>query len=396
VISPEQQQAYHEQSQFNIIHVDYGLDLPGRDKYADAAQKLDEWVADGVLIQDEKPAIYVTEHEFSDMQGRKRLRRGFIALLKVEPFSSGAVLPHEKTFKKHKKDRLDLLRATGAQMNPVFTFFSDPDGKAADILAAAATGAPDSAFDFVDGAHNRMWRLTDPDTIRALQKTIKKQPVFIADGHHRYETMLNFRRETRKNLGGKLPKDHPARWGLVYFCTAEDPGLEVTSPHRVLKNLPDFDPQKMLKKLDKFFSIQKTADNCALEDTSNPDAPHGFAMQIGPELYCLTLRKGVLNKAMPEISRALRELHVTVCSELIVRPLIGDSGKILDHVSYIVDPSEAAAAVQSGACQAAVFLPPFNMNHLMDAVETGQVLPHKSTYFYPKLVTGLAIYRYSV
>jgi len=393
VISPEQQQAYHDRDPHNIIHVDYGLDIPGENKYERAAGIMKQWVADGVVVQDPAPAIYVTEHEFLDQDGKRRVRRGFMALLRVEPFSGGNVLPHEKTFKKHKKDRLELLRASGTQMNPVFTIFPDPDGKACEVLARAAGAEPDMAFDFVDGAVNRMWRLTDESEIKMLQKVLKKQPVFIADGHHRYETMLNFRKEIKKGNGGSLPKEHPAAWGLVYFCAADEPGLEVTSPHRLLRDIPDFDEQKVLSSLDQYFTIEKTDHNCAMDTVGHGQ---GFALQIGGQYYCLTLRPGVLDSALADVPPVMRALHVTICRNLIIRPLIGDKGKLLDHIAYVVDSGEVSKTVESGGGQMAVYLPPFDMKQFMNAVETGEVLPHKSTYFYPKLVTGLVIYRYSV
>lgn len=397
MISPAQQQAYHDRHPYNIIRVDYGLDVPGEDKYTRAASTLDEWIRKKILIHDKKPGIYVTEHEFLDHDGNRRVRRGFTALLRLEKFSSGKVLPHEQTFRKHKKDRLQLLRATGAHINPVFAIFSDPGAAARNALNEVITMTkPDSAFHFEDGATNRLWRVYDKNAIKALQQAVENQHVYIADGHHRYETSLNFRREIRKRLGA-LPQDHPARFTLVYFCAAEDSGLEVTTPHRLLKNLPDFNKNEVIKRLNKFFTVESSDRICALDKVHDTPAGPRFSVQIGTEFLCLTRKKSAAaDKILSEFHQNLQNLPVTVCSQLIVGQFVKDEDKLLKHISYETDPVAVAHRVESGECDMAVYMPPFDMKQLTDAIEARQILPHKSTYFYPKLVTGIAIYRINV
>ena len=396
VISREHQQLYYDLHPNNVIRVDYGLVQPKKDKYEEAAKILDNWIDQRILIQDKKPGIYVMEHEFLDHEGRRRVRRGFVCLLRIEKFGSGKVLPHEKTFSKHKKDRLMLLRATGVHCNPIFTFFPDPEGRAQELLAAAVQETPRANFHFEDGATNRMWAVHKKKFIAALQDAVAESPVFIADGHHRYETSLNFRREMQKKLG-KLPKDHPARYTLVYCCASEDPGLEVTSPHRLLKDIPGFSEKAVLKRLSKFFNIESTDRNCAIEDVHDQENIHRFALQTGTKFHCLTLKNSpAVKKEMAGITPELAELDVTICRHLIIRTMLKDSGKLLNHIAYDVDPVSVSKKVESGEYQVAVYLPPFNMEQLMNAVEAKEVLPHKSTYFYPKLVTGLAIYRINV
>lgn len=397
VISPVQQQAYHDRHPSNIIRIDYGLDVAGEDKYARAASTLNAWIRKKILVRDKKPGIYVTEHEFLDLEGRRRVRRGFTALLRLEKFSSGIVLPHEQTFRKHKKDRLMQLRATGAHLNPVFAFFPDPDGAARTALDhAIAAAGPDNDFHFEDGATNRLWRVHDKNIIAALQQAVRDRHIYIADGHHRYETSLNFRREIRKRLGS-LSDDHPARFTLVYFCAAEDPGLAVTTPHRLLKNLPNFDKNAVLKRLSKFFVVDASERICALDNVHDTPAGPRFSVQIGTTFYCLTRKNSaVADKILSEIHKELRNLPVTVCNHLIVEKFVKDEAKLLKHISYETDPVAVAHRVESGECDMAVYMPPFDMKQLTDAVEARQVFPHKSTYFYPKLVTGLAIHRINV
>ena len=393
IMPPEVQKQYFDRDENNVIRVDYRPELPGEDsKYEGAAKTLDGWIREQILVQDEAPAIYVTEQEFLNLDGVRKVRRGFNALLRVEEFGKGIVFPHEKTFPKHKQDRLMLVKTAHVEANPVFMFFPDAGLAVLQLLEKATAGAPDVTFDFDDGSTNRMWMLREPGMVARLQKLMAERPIYIADGHHRYDTALNFRNETEARLGS-LPADHPARFALVYFTPMQDPGIELISPQRDLKNIPDFEIGKALAVLGEHFNVDNSDKDSVLAAIRDMSKPHVFGLQAGNVYYRLTLKEGAMAAMPSDLSQVCKELDTNICTHLIVMRLVGDPEKLLERIEYETDTLKACEKAASGAAQATVYVQPSTMAQIIDVVSKKEVMPQKSTYFYPKLITGLVIYR---
>jgi uncharacterized protein (DUF1015 family) len=398
VMSQEQRDMYYDRSEHNIIRVDLPKDTKSGDKYRAAAVLLDEWERSELLVTESKPALYVTEEHFIDGDGYRRVRRGFIAILKVEDFSEGTVFPHEKTFKKHKEDRNRLFNETHAQFNPVFSFYSDPENKIAPVLKTVVDRSlPDVNFKFDDGVTRTMWTLTNPVSIDKIVSAMKPLQVFIADGHHRYETMLEYSRKLDRELGN-TGKDMPYQYVLMYLVNIKDEGLSILATHRMFKNLPGFSEEGALEKLNANFTVEKVERNIAMERLREQPAEPVMAAQIGKDYYWLAARPEVLqsNKELQKLHETVRNLNVTVCSQLVYKSLIGDVDNVLDYIGYEIDRDKVDSQVESGQYEMAIYLGPTTIESIEQVARAREVMPQKSTYFYPKLLTGLAIYRFSI
>ncbi|MEW6202728.1 MAG: DUF1015 domain-containing protein, partial [bacterium] len=240
VISPEARKRYCSSSAHNIVWIDYREDKPGEDKYEIAAALMDKWTDDQILARDTAPAIYLLEQEFVNHSGELKRRKGFIALLRLENFKDGAVFPHEKTFPRQSQDRLNLLRATCAHFNPVLALYSERNGEARQVLdAVAANSKPAIEITDEDGVVHRLWRIMSADHIEHLRAIIKDRNIFIADGHHRYETALAFAQGLRSQCG-EFHGDEAFNYIMMCFVRMEDPGLEILAAHRLLNDIPNF------------------------------------------------------------------------------------------------------------------------------------------------------------
>ncbi len=398
VISPEKQRELFDANPNSIIRVDYRPDDAGADKYADAAKVFNEFVAAGILAQDASEAIYVTEDIFTDWEGVQRSRLGFICMLRVEELGKGTVYPHEKTFPKHKEDRRRLMRATGAQFNPIFCVYSDQDGTVSSILKGIATStAAESIVNIGDGAVHTLRPVTDQTLIEKIQNALAPKPVFIADGHHRYETSLKISREIDSETGIDPSADNLHHYCLMYLVGMEDEGLVVMSTHRMLRNIPDFTPKWAVDQLSENFDMQPVSKTQAFDYLSESFGKRTMIMQTSDGFTILNPRESALetNERITSHHESLRYLNVTICQELAVKALIGDADNILDHVAYEVDHNKASSELESGKCQAVLYLGPVPVDEMTAVANAMQVMPHKSTYFYPKLLTGLVIHRFS-
>lgn len=397
VISPGQYEDFYNRNEYNIIRIDIPRETGEDDKYRKAAELLEDWERKGILVVESKPAVYVTEDYYLDWEGYRRIRRGFIAILKVEDFDKGSIFPHEKTFRQHKEDRFRLQDATHAQFNPVFSFYSDADGKIAPILKSVVDRSlPDWNFRFDDGATRTMWTLTDQAAISKIVDAMKSREIFIADGHHRYETALEYSRMMDEKPGGSK-KDMPHQYVMMYFVNVEDEGLSILAAHRMFRNLPGFSEKLALEKLGDNFRIEKVNRSQAMDKlNAHAEAP-AMVAQIGTKFFWLEAKREKLetNEDLRKLHESLRYLNVSACSHLIYKPLIGDADDILEHISFEIDPVKVNEGVESGQYDMAIYLAPVTIEQLEKAARARQVMPQKSTYFYPKLLTGLAIYRFS-
>jgi uncharacterized protein (DUF1015 family) len=378
------------------------IELPrgaGDARYDEAARLLGAWKSEGILRADAKPAFYVYEQQFTLPQapGRIYTRRGFFAAVRLEPFERRVVLPHEKTLAGPKEDRLKLMRATRTQISPIFGLYRDADGSAREIIDAAAALVPALDATTSDRVRHRLWRLGDPAAIAKLAALLADKQILIADGHHRYETLLGLGPELRAldyAAGGAA-----ADFAMMFLARAEDPGLLVLPTHRLVRNLPEFDFGALRAAASPAFDIvdgdEATAP--AIEERLGREGTAGvvFAVRVPGREHTtwFTLKSIVDLSALGP--PALRQLDVTVLHGVILAPILGIDAAAMESQSYLGythDTAEAMARVAAGEAQAAFFMNATKVEEVLAACEAGFVLPQKSTYFQPKLATGLVMY----
>jgi uncharacterized protein (DUF1015 family) len=377
-ISPEQQELLYGLSPANIVRISYPRD-GGNDKYTAARDTLTRWLADGVWEPDEHPAIY-PYHQTYRVDGREVTRVGLVALGQVTDYARGEVLPHERTHAGPKEDRLRLLEATGADTGLLFMLVSDPRG---DLLALSTpAAAPLVEARDLKGERHRLWRVDDADAIAAAQRVLATARLIIADGHHRYETAVEYARR------------HPGRDDKVMaFFSMEAPGLTIFPNHRLVHGVTDFTLSRVLTAAQRWFDV------AALDDPEGFRATNRtFAVVTADGAARLTLRPEAF-EAFPwpaRTSRAWRELAVSILHEGLLKPLLDITDARLDantHVDYTADQLDAIRLAREGRHQAAFLIAPTTVEELEAVVRGGEVLPQKSTHFYPKLLDGLVFHR---
>ena len=400
-IDPEIQAELYATHPWNVVRITYGRAEPGddaeRNKYWRAREYLDRWIADEVFVKDPEPAIY-PYHQTYRVRGEIVTRRGFIALGELAEYSERVVLPHELTHAVPKADRLRLLEATGADTGLIFMLASDPAGELLRATAAPETPPLAEAHD-LKGEIHRVWRITDRAAIARVEALMADKRLIIADGHHRYETALEYR---RRHPGADLK--------LMAIFALEAPGLTIYANHRLLHSFEGFDPGALLARVGRWFEVQQcpalrdlAAEAAALTsalDARVLDGRLAVAMVAGAEGsgYLLTLRPEAF-KTLPwpaGTSAAWRQLAVSLLHEGLLKPLVGISEETLlqnTHVDYTADAAEAVTLVRKGNYQAGFLIPPTAPEQLQAVVRAGELLPQKSTHFYPKLLDGLVFFR---
>ncbi len=388
-ISPEMQAAYYERDPLSFVRL---ILAKAEDPYADAKRTLDRWLADGTLAKDAQPAFYVIHQEF-ESGGRLYLRRGFIGVVRVEEFGSGAVLPHERTLSKPKADRLNLLRATEKDFEQIFLLYPDPEGVVDRTLEPSGPPLMQATDDY--GVTQRAWAVTDPAKLSAVRGFLADKKMLIADGHHRYETALNYRKE--REAAGPVPDDAALRFKTTAFININDPGLVILPTHRLLHGLPELSLDRALAKLAEQFAVTPIQDARIENELSRSAGPneHVFGLYAGKgKSYILRLKdKTAMRTALPDRSDDYRGLDVAVLHTLIIDRVFGvPTDKVEDHVAYERGIDATIARVDSSKYQAALFLNPTRAEQVNRVAERGERMPQKSTDFYPKLVSGLVFF----
>jgi uncharacterized protein (DUF1015 family) len=382
-ISPAMQAQLYAMSPANIVRVSYPADQPEpaetADKYLRAHETLDRWLREGLWAREAWPAIYPYTQTYQ-VGGREVTRTGFVALGQVTGYADGIVLPHERTHTGPKQDRMRLLQATGADTGLLFMLTADPEGRLR--TATEPVGAPIAEARDLRGETHRLWRITDPDAITQIEALMAPARVIIADGHHRYETAVEYARR------------HPGRDDkLMAFFTLEAPGLTILANHRLVHGLGDVSMARLVEGARRWFEVAPLADPLAFEPAATR-----IGVVAGGEALALTLRE----ERAADIpwpagrSAAWRRLAVSLLHEGLLRPLLGIDDAALEagrHVDYTADQAEAVAAARTGRCQAAFLIAPTTPAELQAVVQGGELLPQKSTHFYPKLLDGLVFHR---
>ena len=373
VINAKEQDDLYNKDPHNVIRL---ILSKGDDdsKYEEAANTFRSWIESDILTNDEEPSIYPYYQEFED-GGNKLTRKGFLAAVKIEDFSTKKILPHERTFPKHKRDRLKLNTACKANMSPVFSVYSDRDIVIEKLLDAKLTGEP--IFDVTndDGVRNKLWRISDPEVLTLIANHLEDKSFLIADGHHRYETAIEYR-NIQREANGETPGDKPYEYVMMFLSNAEDKGLIINPTHRAVKSLGEITLDEFLNKLGEEFNIEKLPYE---EGTSNIGHEEFTILTKDPEFV---YRASVKNSDIDSPNRmAVTLLHNNVFNKIIDE----DSAGIL----YTKFLDEAVDLVQNGDYEAAFILPELRASDIFDVVLTGDRMPQKTTYFYPKILSGL-------
>ena len=381
-ISPEIQDRLYAMHPNNIVRVSYPRDQAGpgetADKYRRAAETLHQWLRERCWAQDDRNAIYPYTQTYQ-VGGREVTRSGFIALGEVSDYARGIVLPHERTHAGPKRDRMSLLEQTGADIGLLFMLVADPAGR----LRAATTGPGEPIAEATDlrGERHRLWRLTDPDMVGQVTALMAEATVIIADGHHRYETAVAYAAR------------HPeARHKMMAFFTLEAPGLTIFPNHRLVHDVIGFTLPTFLEHARRWFDVSPLADPLAFTPTAER-----LGVVAASEAVTLALRPdAVADISWPaDTSAAWRRLAVSILHEGLLKPLLGIDDAKLDartNVDYTADQAEAVRWAREGRHQAAFLIAPTTPEELQAVVRGGEVLPQKSTHFYPKLLDGLVFH----
>ena len=380
VIDAELRALLAARSPYNVVEID----LPP--SYAQAAATMADWRQRGVLVREDEPAVWVLRQEYQAPDGARRTRTGVLARLRVDEYGPGRIRPHERTHPGPKEDRLKLTRATRTNLSPIFSLFPDPDGAAGRAMEQAAATEPFASADDLDGTSNTLWRSADEDLVAELQMALADAELLIADGHHRYETARVYADE----VGGE--GEH--RYVLMLLCSLSDPGLLVFPTHRLLTGLKD-DTAKQLairEVLTRDFDIEELGDVRELEPPPGAVA-FGYMDSFHKQPYRVTLKdQSIADRALEGMPAPYRLLDTAVVEALFLRGALGMSEDDISHLNgldYSKDLDDAIDAVRSGRADAGFFMRATPVEAVREVAETGESMPPKSTYFYPKVPTGL-------
>ena len=397
VISPDLQQSLLDLSPYNMVHLEAGEGLdwnaPAEDQYARTASLFQEWTSEGILRRDVEPGYYLLRQGFRH-QEQELSRLGLIACIGLEDYENKQVLPHEYTEKPAIRDRVSLMEACEANFSPIMALYQDPERTLVPIFQQAMAEQPVLDARDHSGQRSTLWRIVDPATLESLSRCFRDKPLFLADGHHRYEAALQYRRKRSSQETGPVLSDHAYNYAMMTLIGFQDPGLLVLPYHRLLSGLSAEQYIQVQERLHQIFEASpvgskegNNADALVQEVAHRGTDRHIMGMVASEDngSSLLTLRAGVdWQKWGP-----LAVSEAWILEDQVLKPVLGDS--TLDNLGYIHDHREAMELVASGERQAAFLLKPFPMDQFQEIVSEGRRLPRKSTFFYPKLPTGLVI-----
>jgi uncharacterized protein (DUF1015 family) len=422
-ISPAMQDKYYAADPHNLITVEkgraYPSDTPQNNVYTRAAGAIEEWIRSQVVVQDPAPSFYSYTQEYTVPGAEeRRTRRGFIGAGKLEEYSAGVVFRHEHTLSGPKADRLELLRHTKTHTGQLFMLYADAEKRIDAILAEAeSAAAPATEMRDEYGVLHRLWVIAEPQRVAAIQKAMESQKLVIADGHHRYETALNYRNECRTRSGlavnaEKIDSEAPYERVMMTFVNTKSEGLMILPGHRVAAHIHDFSWNGVRRYLEPWFTAEEfpfsgsgersEAKERFLAKLTSSRAKRAIGVYPGPgaqkrAFYVLTVREGVnLAQLLPNVSPLQRELDVVLLHEGILEPALGITPQAVTaeaNLTYEREATAALDAVDSGRAQIAFLLNACDVEQVMKIATAGEVMPQKSTDFYPKLMSGITMYR---
>ncbi len=386
VISESERAVLQERSPYNITHLTLGKDVPGEDKYERAATSLSNWIKDEILLPDGEDCIYIYEQEYLLDNGLRRKRRGFIALLGLERFGRGVILPHEETLSAPREDRIRLLRACRASLSPIFMLYYDPEQT---IDSALITNKLVATLENNRGESHRIWQLTSLEKINRLKKAIMDKDVYLADGHHRYEAALIYQNERAGEKAGN--------YIMAYLTNMADDGLTILPVHRLIR-LPRTDIDKIEKEAGKFFTIKNAASLdrmlSLLTEGKEKHVIGSYSKHKGFSIFFLKDEE-ILNKLLRQgRSTEWKMLDTNILHELLLNQTLEKEVE-KDNITYTTSAEEAVTAVESGRFNVAFFLNPVRASEVKSIAQRREKMPGKATYFYPKLLDGLVMWQES-
>ena len=415
-ISPAMQEKYYAADPHNLIALEKGRthpgDTPQNNVYTRAAASLGDWIRNDIVRQDPSASFYAYSQEYTvPGTDERRTRRGFIGAGQLEEYSAGVVFRHEQTLSGPKADRLELLRHTQTHTGQLFMLYSDPQRRADEILAEAESLALETELRDEYGVVHRLRIISDPERVAAIQQAMAYQKLVIADGHHRYETALAYSNECRARAG-KIDSEAPYERVMMTFVNTHSEGLTILPTHRVAAHIHDFSWPAVRRHLEPWFSAEEfsfsseatkaEARKKFLNCLQNARARRAIGVYPAADSqkrtsYALTLREGVnLAQLLPNVSPLQRELDVVLLHEGILEPALGITPQAVTaeaHLTYEREASAALDAVDSGRAQISFLLNPCAVEQVMRIATAGEVMPQKSTDFYPKLLSGITMYR---
>jgi uncharacterized protein (DUF1015 family) len=402
VISPEQQDELYARHQNNIIRIDLNKKEPGDGElsgYDRSARLLDDWLKNGIMFLDDQPAYYVLAQTFKGPDGVERTRTGFFGRARLTPFGEGPIMPHERTLKGPKLDRLRLYRTTRTNLSPIFGMYQDPDHQVLNALEAAKKGVTPSIAT-MSGVKNQLWRITDGAAIQKIEDALRPKRLYIADGHHRYETGIAYRDERRQTSTN--PGISPGYESILMFSAAvEDPGMVVFPTHRLVHALPGFEAAEMTGKIERFFSVTSAPSTTEAAIKALAEAgrdSNAFLMVTKQGAWVLSLKKGAPLSEVDALPKhpATRGLDVTVLHAIILEHVLGISREAQAtqaNLRYSKDNKEAFESPKTmPEVQVAFLMNPTKVGEVIEVADANEIMPQKSTFFYPKIPSGLVLY----
>ncbi len=403
-ITPAMQMRYYEASPYNLVRIILGRrdagDSDGNNVYTRAARDFSAWRRHGILRQEAQPSLYAYSQEFTapgKAAGRRYERRGFIALGQIEDYSAGVVFRHEQTLSKPKADRLELLRATRAHFGQIFMLYNDPTGALEVTLFPPRE--PEICVTDEYGVVHKLWQVSDPKVIDSVSRSMADQKLIIADGHHRYETALNYRNE-RRAAAARPDPEAPYERVMMTLVNAHSPGMLILPTHRLVFGLPNFEPGPMVAASRFFYGVRdisrefEVANPLALLPRTSPGETAMLAV-TAKQAFLFLANPGTKHSALDAVSPRQAELDVVRLHKVVLESVLNISEEAIReqrNLEYLRDAREAVQRVRSGGADVAFLLNPVPIEQMSAIALAGEVMPQKSTDFYPKLLSGLAIY----
>jgi uncharacterized protein (DUF1015 family) len=386
LITPEYQEELYRKNPYNVVRIDFGKeqhrDSEADNKYTRAKGYLKKWIDEGILIVSEKSSFYAYEMSYA-IDGEEKRFIGLLGLVKLEEFGKGKIHPHECTYSKPKQDRLNLLRTCEANTSPIFSLYKSADKRVSTLLSEVAQTRPYLETADAAGAVHRLWQIDRREDIEMIREELRGKDIFIADGHHRYETSLEFQREMREkrvSSSGNEPFDYV----LMFLANMLDGGLTILPTHRLVREIPE----DIHMRLSEYFEIEPVSKDFNIaKRISGRKYVFGFFQNRDEMWYLLTFK----GRNLSEVNPALREVDVIILHDLVLKEILE-----VKDVAYEMDVKKALEKVRSGTFRAALFLNPTKVEDVEKAAFTSIRMPPKSTYFYPKLLTGIVINSFGV
>lgn len=392
VINPEFQNNLYERSLYNAVR----LELPNsQNPYQAAKESFESWQKNGVLIQDETDAIYPYHQEFVTKEGKTVTRKGFIVACKLQDFKDGVVVPHEKTLSGPKKDRLSLFKETRANFSCIFGIFSDPQKKA-DALIDDTIKNSEPLFSATDdqGAINKLWKIDSPETVASVTGALQENRIYIADGHHRYETGLAYAKLCQAENPNHTGQE-PYNYIMMMVANMHDEGLVIYPTHRMVFDLANFEIDDFKSKLSRFFEISPLNNSSDLKPYLENHPHYAFGLVTKNAIYGLNLKASIDDALSQTIAPELKSLDVTLLHQTILMEILGislEDQANQTNLKYSKDQDEVIEKVQRGNFQLGFIMNPTKMEEVISVSESGHVMPQKSTFFFPKVMTGMVFH----